>query len=203
MSVCLFVDCSDDADAAAFAAIDGVERALVHSAAHAHDPYLDDGPPPTMALQLYFARAEHLPRQWPRPPLGYEAMEVHAFAVPDARIRTEPWCTYLVRYEGPAKDERAWLAHYLANHPPLMARLPGIRELEIYAPLDWSCGARRVRSLQRNKTAFDSPAALTAALNSPMREEMRKDFRDFPEYSGKVTHFPMFTRYIPGTRDPS
>ena len=80
-------------------------------------------------------------------PLAYEAMLVRSFEVPDAKIRSEPWCTYLV--------------------------------------------------------AFDSPAALSAALNSPLREEMRADFRKFPPFSGRVTHFPMLTRSMPGSRDPS
>ena len=138
-------------------------------------------------------------------PLAYEAMLVRSFEVPDAKIRSEPWCTYLVAYDGPAEDPIAWHAHYLAHHPVIMAKLPGIRELEIYTAVDWVGVLRgeRVRSLQRNKVAFDSPAALSAALNSPLREEMRADFRKFPPFSGRVTHFPMLTRSMPGSRDPS
>jgi hypothetical protein len=37
-------------------------------------------------------------------------------------------------------------------------------------------------------------AALTAALNSPVRHEMRADFKQFPPFSGANTHFPMLTR---------
>ena len=49
-------------------------------------------------------------------------------------------CTYLVSYEGEAEDFNAWLTHYLTHHPPLMAQLPGIRELEIYTRLDFRSG---------------------------------------------------------------
>ena len=38
--------------------------------------------------------------------------------------------------------------------------------------------------------------ALTAALNSPVRHEMREDYRQFPPFSGEVTHFPMHAEEI-------
>ena len=41
-----------------------------------------------------------------------------------------------------------------------------------------------------------SPEALTAALNSPVRHEMREDFKHFPPFTGPVTHFPMRTRRV-------
>ena len=43
----------------------------------------------------------------------------------------------------------------------------------------------RGRYLQRNKVAFDSRAALEAALASPVRSEMRADFAAFPPYRGR------------------
>src|SRR6266478_8707790 len=35
-------------------------KALVYTPAHTSDPYLDDGPPPQLVLQLYFAELPHL-----------------------------------------------------------------------------------------------------------------------------------------------
>lgn len=175
-------------------------RILLHTPARARDPFLDDGPPLATVAQLYFdslaeleATAAALEGSWS----GAEAMSVRAYAVPDPQLRP-PYCTYLVAYEGPADDEAAWHAHYLADHPPLMARLPGIRELEVYLPLDWRCPPRLEarRHLQRNKVAFDSPEALTAALNSPVRREMRASFASLPAFSGRVTHYPMITRVV-------
>ncbi len=188
----------------------GLEHGLVHTAAQARDPFLNDGAPPALVLQLYFSELPHLEaavagalREMAT--VAYEAMLVRSFPTPDARIRGEPWCTNLVAYDGPAGDPNAWHAHYLAHHPSLMAKLPGIRELEIYTALDWvgTLRGERVRSLQRNKVVFDSPAALTAALSSPVRQEMRADYNRFPAFSGRVTHFPMLTRSIPGRRNPS
>ena len=37
---------------------------------------------------------------------------------------------------------------------------------------------------------------LTAALNSPVRKEMRADFKAFPAYAGKITHYPMATQVL-------
>jgi hypothetical protein len=127
-----------------------------------------------------------------------QAMLVRAYAVPDPVIAGSPHCTYLVSYEGPAQDERAWHAHYLAHHPQLMVQFPGIREVEICTRVDWVgfLPWPRVDYMQRNKVAFDSPAAMTVALASPVRQLMRADFAAFPPYSGEVTHFPMATRMI-------
>jgi uncharacterized protein (TIGR02118 family) len=169
--------------------------ALRYTPDRAHDPYLDDGAAPQDVAQVYFDTLEALEEAARGLRQGTaEAMQVHRFDVPHPWTRIpQRWCTYLVAYEGPADDEAAWLSHYLGHHPPLMAKLPGIRELEIYTPLEWRCPPqlRRVRHLQRNKVAFDSREALEAALASPVRMEMRADFARFPRYAGRVTHYAM------------
>jgi hypothetical protein len=200
--------------------VPGLARALVHTPAHAHDPLLHDGAPPQLALQLYFPTLLALETAAGRsgslhalagpgalPALAaaavtHQVMAVREYAVPDP-VRPSggggPWCTYLVAYDGPAEDPHAWHDDYLARHPPLMVRLPGIRELEVYTPVDcvshlpWG----RASCMQRNKVAFDDPSALTAALASPVRHEMRAHFKALPRFSGGVTHFPMSTRAVP------
>ena len=179
----------------------GANRALRYQPDRVRDPYLDDGAPPAHVLQLYFSSLDALEAAAAevRAQADAEAMQVHAFAVPEPWPRVPPrYCTYLVAYEGPAENEPQWLAHYLAHHPPLMRKLPQIRELEIYTPVDWRCPARlkRVRHLQRNKVAFDDAAALAAALDSPVRREMRADFAGFPLYRGRVTHYAMTTKLL-------
>jgi uncharacterized protein (TIGR02118 family) len=177
-----------------------VPGALQYIPDRVRDPYLDDGAPPEGVTQIYFSSLGELERSAGQ--LGAdeaEAMEVHRFRVPEPWSRVpERYCTYLVAYEGPADDEAAWLAYYLKHHPPLMSKLPGIRELEIYTPIDWRCppSLRPVRHLQRNKVAFDNGTALAAALDSPIRREMRADFAQFPSYHGRVTHYAMTTRVL-------
>ena len=76
-----------------------------------------------------------------------------------------------------------------------MARFPDIREIEIHTRLDW-CDFLpwpRANHMQRNKVVFDDAVALTAALNSPVREEMRADYRQVPPFQGGNRHYPMAT----------
>ena len=204
MSFCLFLVFSEPVDGIPrlVSGIAGLEKVHVYTPGRAHDPFLNDGSPPPLALQLYFGSLAALEAAiaGPLTPVKgiceVQAMLVRPFAVPEPR--QDPLCTYLVAYEGKADDENAWHAYYLAHHPALMAKLPGIRQLEIYTPVQWLCppGWRRMECMQRNKVAFDSAEALTAALNSPVRKEMRADYAKLPPFSGRVTHYPMATSVI-------
>jgi len=195
----------------------GLANGLIYTPSTTSDPYLNDGPPPVLGLQLNFSEIadleaalakdghlQALPELLAGAEGAQQAMLTRRFPVPDARFRTppgDPHCTYLVAYEGEAEDKNVWLSYYIAHHPPIMARFPGIRQIEIATRIDW-CGFLpfpRVDYLQRNKVVFDSPEALTAALNSPVRHEMRADFKNFPPFSGGNTHFPMLTRVVRAT----
>lgn len=198
------------------AATPGLRRGLIYTPSQTHDPYLNDGPSPPLALQLEFpgiaaleaalAPDGHLQALAQPDALAslrgatvtQQAMLLRDFPVPDAAFRTprdEPACSYLVAYDGTAPDMNAWLHHYITQHTVVMARFPGIRRIEVGTRLDW-CGFLpwpRATCMLRNRVVFDSQAALTAALNSPARHEMRADFQRFPPFSGSVTHFPMAT----------
>jgi hypothetical protein len=200
--------------AAALAALPGADRTLIHRPAVSHDPYVDDGAPPALVLQIYFPTIEALesacaadgpiaalPAMLPSlagASISHQAMLVRRFPVPDPVFATPPGAlpgTYLVTYEGTAENINAWLSYYIAHHPGIMARFPGIREIEITTGIDW-CDAlpwRRVSAMQRNKVVFDSPEAITLALNSPVRHEMRADFHHFPPFDGRNTHYSMRT----------
>ena len=179
----------------------GLQKVHVYTPGRAHDPFLNDGAAPALVLQLYFDSLSLLEAACDgalhpiAPNCEVQAMRVLPFKVPEPAL---PLCTYLVAYDGKAEDEAAWHAYYLANHPPLMARLPGIRELEVYLPVEWRSGPgwRRAHCMQRNKVGFDSAEALTAALNSPVRKEMRADYARLPAFSGRVTHYPMATSVL-------
>ena len=205
--------------------VPGATDALLFTPGTTRDPYLDDDHPPALAIQVYFNEIEALEsalaeggpltRLVPVPSLSHaimaqQAMLVRHFPTPDPVFRTVAGshpCTYLVAYEGTAEDLPAWLSHYLAHHAAIMTRFPGIRRVEVCSRIDW-CGALpwpRADHMQRNKVVFDSADALTAALNSPVRHEMRADFSKFPPFSGPVSHFPMTTRRVKSgfsTREP-
>jgi len=228
VDACLFLSFRSPAPAAAaeitrlrdvLRATPRLSKALVHTAANAEDPYLKDGAPPHVVVQLYFAELTDLEAAGGRgghlavltsydafPWLAkcevtQQAMLVRTFAVPEPTIQASPgapYCTYLVSYEGAADDLNTWLDHYLDKHPGHMARFPGIRELEVYTRLDWVSAMpwTRVDFMQRNKVAFDSPDALTAALHSPVRHEMRADFHSFPPFTGPTKHYAMATHIV-------
>ena len=125
-------------------------------------------------------------------------MLARPFPVPDPATLPPEHCTYLVAYDGPASNLPAWHAHYIAHHPAIMARFPAIRAIEIYTALDIAnpLPFAHATCMQRNKVVFDSPETLTAALNSPIRHEMRADYATLPPFTGAVTHYPMRTRRI-------
>jgi hypothetical protein len=93
-------------------------------------------------------------------------------------------------------DLNAWHGHYNRHHPPLMAKFPGVRGIEIYTRIDWVGGLpwRREDMMQRNKLLFDSPEALSAGLLSPVLTEMRADFNQFPPFEGGNVHYVLETR---------
>lgn len=190
-----------------------LRRAHLHTPAVAKDFYTDDGRAPCFGLQLDFdtladleavvAADGHLQRlaearlpslQGAR--VEQQAMVSRPFTTPAPRIEVpngHKACAFLVHYPGPAEDFGAWINFYLLHHPTLMQRFPGIREIEIFTRIDWldAMPWTRVHHMQRNKQIFDSPMALTVALNSPTRHEMRADYERFPPFAGGNAHFPV------------
>jgi len=176
------------------------------------DPYLHDGPPPLVQLQAGFATKEALlallaspayrgtvVAPSPAPPdkvtAVHDAMEQHFYPVAG---ETKPGplkapISYVVRYQRPADNEKEFGDFYTSHHPQIQARFPGIRSIMCYLPLQWSdpTPITQASYLLGNEVVFDSLEALNASLNSPVRHELREDFKRFPKFSGKNTHYPM------------
>ncbi|HEY7610436.1 MAG TPA: EthD family reductase [Alphaproteobacteria bacterium] len=199
--------------------IAGLRRGLVLTAERAPDPFVEYPPPPQLALQLYFDEIAALeaacgrkgalmalaePGALPsvdKTGAAQQAMLARPYPVPEPAFRTPPGglpCSDIIHYPGKAADFDAWLAFYIESHVPLMRRLPGIRELELYTRIDWTSALPWPKALhmQRNKVVFDDAAALAAALASPVRAEMRADFLKFPSFTEGNRHNPMATREI-------
>jgi len=108
----------------------------------------------------------------------------------------------VVHYRGPVDDPAGFAAYYVANHPPILARLPGAREVLCYVPLDAEAArASTDATVIRNEVRFESMDALLAALRSPVLADLRVDARTFPRF-GRSTHFPMLRRLAFARRRP-
>ena len=197
----------------------GLGKAHFYTPAVASDVYTDDGPSPLFGMQLYFDEIERLEAaigpaselkalvEGHRLPslesadATQQAMLCREFPVPRPKPVAGTACSYVVHYPGPAEDLNAWLGHYLAYHPRLMARLPDIREIEVLSRIDWvdALPWRRVHHMQRNRVLFDSPEALSDALHSPVRHEMRADLAKFPPHAGGSLHQAMATEVVAPT----
>jgi hypothetical protein len=182
---------------AAFRGVPGLVHALAFTPVEVADqPFAGDGRGPALTVEAAFADARAFADALPRLPAEgarAQAMRGRWFVTPEPG---PPRCALLVEYSGRCEDANAWLDHYDAHHPPIMVRFPAVREVATFRPAPdlalpdhWARG----RAMQRNKVAFDSPAALRAALASPVMAEMRADSRAFPPYHGAVTHFPTAT----------
>jgi hypothetical protein len=181
-------------------------------------PYMNDGPPPALVLQLRFpdlfacevaaGRDGVLAKLAASAGLSglagleatHQVMVTRAFPVDvaDHPPGCGTPCSYLVHYPGPAEDLNAWHLHYLEHHPTIMRTFPNVRQIEIYTRIDWvdRLPSRRVEYMQRNKLVFDSPDALAHALASDVIKRMRADFIQFPPFTGGNKHFPMLTRTV-------
>ena len=205
-----------DGVAAGLRSIAGLRLGLVFSPPPpgTKHPFPDNEPAPTLSLQLEFDAIEaleaalakggplaHLPGLVPGARVTQQAMITRRFPVPDATVSTPAGmlpCSYLVHYPGPATDLNAWNGYYNASHPPVMAKFPGVRLIEIYTRMDWVTGLAWPKEdmMQRNKLMFDSPEALSAGLIPEVMTEMRADFNHFPPFAGGNTHFAMLTRQV-------
>ncbi|HEY7245792.1 MAG TPA: EthD family reductase [Xanthobacteraceae bacterium] len=180
--------------------------------ASAADPYVDDGAAPACLALLAFPSAEALERaaDHARFKTGLTALGTsvlactamqrseHAIADADAHAPLTAQFSYVVRYHRPAEDEALFVRHYLETHPPLLGRLPRIRNVLCYVPLAWRhpAGIPVADYMLGNEVVFDHSEHFNAAMASPLRHELRAHFRQFPSFSGRNTHYPMDRRRL-------
>ena len=197
----------------------GMAKGHILTPASAHDPYYTDMSGfPSLVLHLEFSEVLALERCLKRdgylaplangdtlPSLASAIVSHQGFLgrqypVPDPALASADGraLTYLVEYPGSASDVNAWHAFYVSHHPQIMARFPGIRRIEIFTPALVICELPLVArsAMQRNVTVFDSAEAMNVAMLSPVRDEMRQDFMNFPPFEGGNTHYPFHTTTI-------
>jgi len=181
-----------------------------------HDPFNSDGPGPLLMAMLQFPTKEKLEaglsdlrfrQSLGNRPAGVAvtgtSFERRFFPVagsPNPGPLRAPF-SYVVRYHHPAQDVAQFVSHYLADHPPILGKLPGIRSVLCYLPFDLGVPATLPPAdyMLGNEVAFDTPEAFNAAMASPVRLELRAHFRSFPPFTGRNTHYPMMRRQLAGT----
>lgn len=172
----------------------------------AEDPYVADKAPPALMLQIevaglaaldaVFADADIRAALEAAGPTAradvFETLPAPIAGVDDPALRTAPM-SFVVRYYAPVTDEKLFVEYYLENHPPIMAEMPGIRNVFCYVPLDWANPVQIPGSgcILGNETVFDSLGALNAALASDVRHRLREDYISFPVLPGPNTHYAM------------
>ena len=171
----------------------------------AHDPFNNDGAGPLFIAMLAFPSRDALATAVADPALTLSlggrpadlawtgsAFERHFYPVGGKPAPLAAPFSYVVRYHKPAEDEAAFIRNYVDTHPPTLATLPGIRSVMCYFPLPIAApGVPPADYIIGNEVAFDSVAAFNTAMQSPVRQELRRHFHEFPPFSGRNTHFPM------------
>jgi hypothetical protein len=188
----------------------------------ARDPYNDDGAGPLMILMLDFATRDALAAAFAgggivtatdglAPGIVATGTAFERRFYPIGADKTpaplQAPFSYVVRYHRPADDEAAFVKNYLASHPATEAKLPGVRSIMCYLPLDEICagnlpgcgtGLPSADYMIGNEVVFDDVGVFNAAMASPVREELRSHYRAFPRFTGANTHYPMIRRRLVG-----
>jgi uncharacterized protein (TIGR02118 family) len=181
-----------------------------------HDPFNNDGPGPLLMAMLQFPSRQHLEAGLTDPRFqktlanrpanvvttgtSFERRfyPVGGAAIAEPKLRA-PF-SYVVRYHHPAQNPEEFVAHYIADHPPILGKLPEIRSVLCYLLIEQTASGVLPPAdyLVGNEVVFDSPEAFNAAMASPVRLELRAHYKDFPPFTGKNTHYPMMRRQLPG-----
>lgn len=187
----------------------GVVHVDVYSPADgaARDPFVADATrPPVVAITHFRTEAdlctalsrEALGRSLGTTPAGViltatpMSRRVYAVDEPRAEARHRAF-RYVVRYHGRSEAAASFADHYERTHPPLLAKLPGIRAIECYRPLVTlrAPHCEPADYLVGNEVEFDSPEDFNAAMISPARVALRADFDALPRVFLDNTHFAM------------
>ena len=178
----------------------------------AHDPFNKDKVGPLLIAMLEFknldalmSARELIEQELSQLPAGViatvTAMERKFYRIgqqPEPEPLSAPF-SYVVRYHRPAEDEEAFIANYIATHPKTLAKLPEIRSIICYFPIETPPSKYSVADYMiGNEVAFDTVADFNAAMQSPVRQELRAHFHAFPKFSGLNTHFPMTRKRLVG-----
>ena len=136
-----------------------------------HDPFNDDGPGPLLMAMLQFPTKEKLQAGLSDPRFkqslagmpvaatgtGFERRFFPVADAPNPGPLRAPF-SYVVRYHHPAENVAEFVSHYVADHPPILGKLPEIRSVLCYLPVDAGVvrhlAAGRLHDRQRSRVRF-------------------------------------------------
>jgi uncharacterized protein (TIGR02118 family) len=179
-----------------------------------HDPFNSDGAGPLLIVMLQFSTQQQLEGGLADPRFkqsvvaqpgvvttgtSFERRFYPVTGEPHPGPLRAPF-SYVVRYHHPAESPEEFVSHYIADHPPILGKLPEVRSVLCYLPVEQRASAILPPAdyMVGNEVVFDSLEAFNAAMASPIRLELRAHFKNFPKFTGKNTHFPMIRRQVPG-----
>ena len=178
--------------------------------------FFDDGPAPSCILQIHAEHLEFLEelvnafdfaRLFLDGPVGlapeidasfgmFRTVRYPVAGVTDPESRTAPM-SFVVRYYGPMSDIAAFHDFYVANHLPLLAQFPNVRNVFAYLPVSWrNPDLPQSQVLLGNEVVFDSVSALNAAMSSEIMPALRKDSSQFPPFGHSTHHATQRRDYV-------
>lgn len=184
--------------------------ALLHTPSSAEDKYTNDGLSEYSIIEIQTNDLQALEKNIPRIKNIFAAINIDAEPVVQVTLVREfdtptgsgsslrNMVSYFVEYSGKVENGISWTNHYIKNHAEIMKRLPGIESIFVFTPIMWlyTEQTKRFESLLCNRVSFPQQKDLDYALNSPVRDEMRKDYDTSPPFEGSCTHFAMDTYFL-------
>ncbi len=179
-------------------------------------PVMDDVPAPAIIIQIDMETADaadtlvksekfqqtFMDKSSPGPGIEKINLEVtEAVHFPLAGKETPPPRTaplsFVVRYYGPVKDLNQFVDFYTTNHPPILAKFEGIRNVLCYLPMNWRTSGEVVDEslIIGNEVVFDDLATFKAALATEVLEEAMEDTKHFQNF-GYSTHHTMHRKRV-------
>ncbi|MBT3704064.1 MAG: hypothetical protein HOE62_16620 [Alphaproteobacteria bacterium] len=195
----------------------GVSKVDVFTAERGSDPFNDDGAGPLLMVQTDFENVTDLEQLLATPGMGagflfhpdklptgckvvqgaYQVIDQVVDGQTEVQPRTAA-LSYAVRYYRPAENEKEFTDFYVAHHPKVEAKFPGIKNIYCYLPIPWeNPTATAIEDCMiGNEVVFESLDDFNAAMKSDVRLLMRDDFAKFPNFSGPHTHYAMLRKQV-------
>ena len=131
--------------------------------------------------------------------INLEILQPVNYALPgqeSAEARTAPF-SFVVRYYGPVNDLAQFVDFYTTNHPPILAKFPGIKNVFCYLPVDWEAGGKIKDDsiVIGNEVVFEDLDTFKKALATDVLKEAMADAELFQEY-GYSTHHAMHREFV-------